>query len=324
MTDDEFELAFADDLESAQKFQVWLDTLDEREDLVGEYLRLAFLTETSPPSDKTTRTRLWNRLRQLRTAHATEWFGVKPTEDDWHWGLARGLRLDPTLEALERCLTSRLGRFVTDFSVTGELDGDATRALVQRFARHRCLRGLTLATSRREAVFPMGILPLRRLALRGFSLDDAATMNDGLEALRLEDVTLAETAVEVLSRPAPSLRRLTLDGAPEVTQRVSLRLQPSAHPMLTELSVHVIDADAVLEFVVTSGLIDRLKRLTIDGALTDRGLEVLDAHAPRFAMLETLNLDWTRCSQEGVQSVARRLPNIGTTTRAIGAAAWID
>jgi len=68
-------------------------------------------------------------------------------------------------------------------------------------------------------------------------------------------------------------------------------------------------------------LIDRLKRLTIDGRLTDRSFDVLDAHAPRFALLEKLSLDWALCSRDGVQRLAQRLPRLGTTPRAIGAAA---
>lgn len=320
---DPFELAFADDLENAEKFQVWLDTLDEKDDLVGEYLRLAFLTETSPPTDKATRTRLWSRLRQLRTAHATEWFGVTPTEDDWHWGIARGLRLSPTLAAVERCLTSRLGRFVTDFWLSGDLDDDVTRSLVQRFSKHRCLRGLTLATSRRGAGFPMGGLPLRRLALRAFSLDDRATMNAGLEALTLEDVTLTEKLVDVLSQPAASLRLFTIDGAPALTQLLTLRLSAQSHPALAQLSVEVDEADAALSHLVTSGLVDRLKRLTIDGPLTDAGLDLLSANAARFGALETLTLDWRSCSNEQVQRVVRLFPRISLTRR-LDASAWND
>ena len=323
MVDDPFELAFADDLESAEKFQVWLDVLDECEDLVGEYLRLAFLTETAPPSDKATRTRLWKRLRQLRTAHATEWFGVKSTEDDWRWGIARGLRLDPTLEAIDRCLTSRLGRFVTDFSVAGELDQDLTRSLVRRFSKHRCLRGLTLATSRREAVFPMGALPLRRLALRAFSLDDSAAMNAEMEALTMEAVTFPATLVDVLSQPAARLRLLVLDGAPDQTQQLTLRLSARSHPALARLSVEVVDGDAVVGHVVASGLIDGLKALTVDGPLTDQGLEVLFAHEPRFAALEKLTLDWRSCSIEQVQRLVARFPRIGMTPH-LDASAWID
>ena len=320
---DPFELAFADDLDSAEKFQVWLDVLDEREDLVGEYLSLAFITETSPPPDKATRARLWKRLRQLRTANATEWFGVTPTEDEWRWGIARGLRLDPTLETVDRCLTSRLGRFVTDFWMSGALDDDATRSLVQRFSKHRCLRGLTLATSRRGAVFPMGVLSLRRLALRAFSLDHTATMNAGLEALTLEDVTLTERLVEVLSQPAPSLRLYTIDGAPALTQQLTLRLSARSHPALAQLSVQTDDADAALRHLVAAGLIDRLQRLTVDGPLTDVGLDVLFANTSRFAALETLTLDWSQCSDELVQRLIPQFPRISLVKR-IDASAWID
>lgn len=320
---DPFEQAFADDLESAEKFQVWLDTLDEREDLVGEYLSLAFATETSPPSDKATRARMWKRLRQLRTANATEWFGVTPQKDEWRWGIARGLRLDPTLEAVDRCLTSRLGRFVTDFWVSGDLDDDVTRSLVQRFSTHRCLRGLTLATSSRGAIFPMGVLPLRRLELRAFSLDDTATMNQRMEALTLEDVTFPERLVDVLSQPAPSLRLFKIDGAPALTHQLTLRLSQRSHPVLTQLSVEVDDADATLTHVVTSGLIDRLKRLTVDGPLTDAGLDVLFANTSRFGALETLTLDWRSCSTEQVQRMVARFPRISRVMR-IDASAWID
>lgn len=320
---DPFELAFADDLDNAEKFQVWLDVLDEREDLIGEYLSLAFATETSPPADKATRAHMWKRLRQLRTAHATEWFGVTPTEDDWRWGIARGLRLDPTLEAVDRCLTSRLGRFVTDFWLSGGLDDDVTRSLVQRFSKHRCLRGLTLATSRRGAVFPMGVLPLRRLALRAFSLDDSATMNPGMEALTLEDVTFPERLVDVLSQPAPGLRLFRVDGAPALTQQLTLRLTPRSHPVLAQLSVEVDDADAALTHLVTSGLIDRLKRLTVDAPLTDAGLDVLFANTSRFGALETLTLDWRSCSTEQQQRVVALFPRISRVMR-IDASAWID
>lgn len=320
---DPFELAFADDLDSAEKFQVWLDTLDEKDDLVGEYLSLAFATETSPPHDKATRARMWNRLRQLRTANATEWFGVTPQEDEWRWGIARGLRLDPTFEAVDRCLTSRLGRFVTDFWMSGALDDDVTRSLVQRFSKHRCLRGLTLATSRRGAVFPMGVLSLRRLALRAFSLDHTATTNAELEALTLADVTLTERLVEVLSQPAPSLRLFTIDGAPALTQRLTLRLSARSHPALAQLSVQVDDADAALSHLVTAGLIDRLKRLTVDGPLTDAGLDVLFANASRFAAVETLTLDWRLCSDDLVQRLIPQFPRISLVKR-IDASAWID
>ncbi len=320
---DPFELAFAEDLESAEKFQVWLDTLDEREDLVGEYLSLAFATETSPPADKATRARMWKRLRQLRTAHAAEWFGVTPTEDDWRWGIARGLRLAPTMEAVERCLTSRLGRFVTDFWMSGDLDDDVTRALVQRFASHRSLRGLTLATSIRGAVFPMGVLPLRRLALRAFSLDDSATMKPGLEALTLEDVTFPERLVDVLSQPAASLRLFTIDGAPALTQQLTLRLSTRSHPALERLSVEVVDGDGVVAHFVASGMLDGLKALTVDGPLTDAGLAMLSANTARFAALETLTLDWRQCSEALVRQVIPQFPRISLTRR-IDASAWID
>lgn len=323
MTDDPFELAFADDLENAEKFQVWLDTLDERDDLVGEYLRLAFTAESSTHADKATRTRMWQRLRQLRTAHATEWFGVTPTEDDWRWGIARGLRLAPTLEAVDRCLTSRLGRFVTDFWVTGELDQHLIQSLVHRFSRHRCLRGLTLATSARQTIFPMGAVPLRRLALRAFSLADSATLTAGMEALTLEDVTLTPALVDVLARPTPSLRLLTLDGAPELTQQITLRLSADSHPVLARLSVQVVDGDAVLEHVVVRGLLDHLKALTVDAPLTGRGLEVLFANAVQFAALEKLTLDWRTCSIDQVQRLVTQFPRIGMTPR-LDASAWID
>lgn len=322
---DPFELAFADDLDSAERFQVWLDTLDEREDLVGEYLSLAFATETSPPSDKATRARMWKRLRQLRTAHATEWFGVTPTEDDWRWGIARRLRLDPSLEAIDRCLSSRLGRFVTDFVIAEPLDAEETHAVVQRFATHRCLRGLDLRTFHHDVVFPLGALSLRRLTLRGFTLDDDATVNAGLEALTLKDVSLTAASVHALSRPTSMLRLLSLDGSPALTQQVTTRLAKASHPALKHLSVHVDDAEAVLKHVVASRVLGSLETLEVDGELTEQGLTYVFDHAASFEALETFRLNWANCSHEVVQRVTHRLPRLGRTAqRVVDAFAWID
>jgi len=169
----------------------------------------------------------------------------------------------------------------------------------------------------------MGVLPLRRLALRAFSLDDTATMKPGLEALTLEDVTFPERLVDVLSQPAPGLRLFRVDGAPALTQQLTLRLTPRSHPVLAQLSVEVDDADAALTHLVTSGLIDRLKRLTVDAPLTDAGLDVLFANTSRFGALETLTLDWRSCSPEQQQRVVALFPRISRVMR-IDASAWTD
>ncbi|MDP1914792.1 MAG: hypothetical protein Q8L14_01015 [Myxococcales bacterium] len=87
--------------------------------------------------------------------------------------------------------------------------------------------------------------------------------------------------------------------------------------------MEVDDADAVLSHLVTSGLIDRLTRLTLDGPLTDEGLDVLFANTSRFAALETLTLDSRSCSTEPMQRVATLFPRISRVLR-IDASAWID
>jgi hypothetical protein len=123
-----------------EQFEVFIDALAEVDELVGEYLRLCFLTEENRVTDKEARTEAWRQLRALRAQHEVEWFGVKPKEDAWRWGIPRRLILPAKPEVLARVRSSPLGRFVSALRLEGPVEPGTLDAL----KGHHALRSLEL------------------------------------------------------------------------------------------------------------------------------------------------------------------------------------
>lgn len=320
---DPAELAFADDPDDEQKFQVWLDTLETQDELVGEYLQLAWATETNPPPNKATRTSMWKRLRTLRQLHAAEWFGVAPRDDEWRWGIARTLTLSAEPEVLERVLASRLGKLVPTLRLER---APLSAAALELLLRHRTLRALELDPWSAGVAFPIGALALRALVVNRGPISERSVLNPELESLTLGDVTLPPNAVDVFATSAPALGALTLKECPPVGQRLATRLlaAPTTHPSLRHLQLHLEDADAVIGSFVNNPLLARLSTLTLEGRFTERGLDLLVQHADRFRHLDKLVVDFSALFHDRVRAAIDALPCLARVSWRIDASAWDD
>ncbi len=302
-----------------EQFEVFIDALAEVDELVGEYLRLCFLTEENRVTDKEARTEAWRQLRALRAQHEVEWFGVKPKEDAWRWGIPRRLILPAKPEVLARVRSSPLGRFVSALRLEGPVEPGTLDAL----KGHHALRSLEVRAS--GLLFPIGALPLKHLALMGVGVATGSSVNAELETAALRSSTLTPAMVEVFAGPCPALSALEVFSAPEAGQGLVRKLSRQHHGALKTLGLTVASADEALERVLASGLIEAgLQSLTLDGYLSSAGFELLERHAARWASVPTLVLLWDVADDQRAQALRAQFPGLQRFAGRLEASAWID
>lgn len=304
--------------EQANQFEVFIDAACEVDEDVGEYLRLCFLTEENRVTDKQARTQAWARLRAMRAANEVEWFGVKPREDAWRWGIAKRLSVPAKPEVLARIRTSRLGRFVSSL----RLDGPVEPGTLEELKAHRALRSLEVRAS---GLFPIGALPLRNLALTGLGVAEGSSVNAELETVTVRAGAVTPAMVEVFAGPCPALSALELFSTPEAGQALVRKLSRQHHGGLKTLGLEVTNADEALERVLSSGLVEAgLQSLTLDGYLSAAGFDLLERHAARWASVPTLVLLWDMADFERVSSLRAQLPGLRRFAGRLEASAFMD
>lgn len=298
-------------------FEVFVDELIERDELLGEYLRLCFLTEENRVKEKSARAAAWQRLRALRSANQLEWFGVTPP-DVWRWGVPKLLTLRADEAVLAQVLSSPLGRYVPELRFEGSLSS----AMMEQLRGHPALRELEVRSS--GGRFQLGALPLRRVRLQGVTLAEGSRLNPELESIFVRSAGLTAEMLRVFAAPSPALRSLEVFGTPEAGQALVTSLNAN-HRRLTTLGLNVSDTHEALRRVLASGLLDgSLETLTLDGALDAAGFALLEANAERWARVRTLQLGWDFTDAPRLAPLRERIPGLQRLPGRIDASAWLD
>jgi hypothetical protein len=128
---------------------------------------------------------------------------------------------------------------------------------------------------RLEHTRPIGALDLVRRGLQGLGFAHL----DAVHALLLIDGV-----------PLPALRQLDLQSLHTTNDDVEALLSVERWPRLTELAVHVQDADSLLAALARTGLAPQLERLVVEGAFSRETVQWLLAERRTFGKLKAMEL----------------------------------
>lgn len=260
-------------------------------------------------------------------------------ELEWHNGLLRGagVRTDKVWDDVGHLLRLPVARYLARLSVglgdNGALEAATTAEALQTLAGHAAhLRSLFLG----DFVYPdecemswaqtgelsalWTVAPqLTELKIRGLVEDLGRIAAPNLVRFTRETSGLKRSELaSILEAHWPKLEHLEVwfgdenYGAEPTAEEVAPLLEGKGLPGLTSLGLcNFAFADALVERLVSSPLLPRLKRLDLSkGCLTAEGAQVLARHRDRFAHLEALDLSQNLLSEEAQAELQAALPRV--------------